>query len=147
MLKSKSTLAKNSEVIRKWWLVDGTDQVLGRLSSRVASLLRGKHKPTYTPSVDTGDHVVIINASKIRLTGKKAEQKLDYRHSGYPGGQHFTLYKDLLAKDPEKMVLLAVKGMLPKNSLGRKMITKLRVYRDATNPHGAQKLEPYSLVK
>ena len=145
-MRSKSFLAKKEEVVRKWWIIDASQQVLGRLSSQVATLLRGKHKEIYTPHVDCGDHVVVINAEQVRLTGNKLEQKLDYRHTGYPSGQKVTTYKLLIKENPEKMVTLAIKGMLPKSSLGKRMLTKLRVYRGNKTPHAAQKLEPFILV-
>lgn len=134
-------MAKAETVERKWYVVDAKDMTLGRLASEVAKVLRGKHKPTYTPHVDTGDHVIIINAKDIKLTGKKLEQKTFKYHTGHPGGLKEVKYKDLIEKKPEKIIYQAVKGMLPKNRLGRQMLTKLRVYRDAEHNHEAQKPE------
>ncbi|WP_427340489.1 50S ribosomal protein L13 [Caloranaerobacter sp. DY30410] len=141
----KSFLAKPQEIERKWYIIDAEGKTLGRLASEVAKILRGKHKPIYTPHVDTGDHVIIINAEKIVLTGKKLEQKYYRYHTGYPGGLKEVPYKKLMAENPEKAVFLAVKGMLPKNRLGRKMIKKLRVYRDSEHKHQAQKPEVYEI--
>ncbi len=132
---------KAGKVERKWYLVDVEDKVLGRAASRVASILKGKHKASYAPFIDTGDHVVVINASKIRLTGKKLDQKLDFRHSGWPRGDHFTPYRVLLAKHPERTFTLAVRGMLPKNSIGRTMIKKMKVYAGSAHEQQAQKPE------
>ncbi|NLK21342.1 MAG: 50S ribosomal protein L13 [Epulopiscium sp.] len=134
-------MAKAETVERKWYVVDATDMTLGRLASEVAKILRGKHKPTYTPHVDTGDHVIIINAKDVKLTGKKLDQKYYRYHTGHPGGLKEVKYRDLMATKPEKVLYQAVKGMLPKNSLGRQMLTKLRVYRDAQHNHEAQKPE------
>lgn len=138
-------MAKPHEVERKWYVVDAAGQALGRLASEVASILRGKRKPTYTPHVDTGDFVIVINASQIALTGKKLDQKKYRRHSGYPGGLKETTARDMLAKKPEKMIEQAVKGMLPKNSLGRRQLKKLKVYAGAEHPHGAQQPEKWEL--
>ena len=143
MIKSQSTLPKTHEVKRVWWLLDGNGQSLGRLATQAATILRGKHKAIFTPSVDTGDHVVVINAEKVVLTGNKLEQKMDFRHSQYPGGHRLTAYKDVMKNQPEKAVMLAVKGMLPKNPLGRKMLTKIRVHRGAVTHHTAQQPVPY----
>ena len=129
---------KGSEVSRKWFVVDAQDQVLGRLASHVANLLAGKLKPTWVPFMDMGDHVIIINAEKVKLTGKKLEQKMYYRYSGFPGGMKSVSAHDLKAKRPDRMVEIAVKGMLPKNKLGRAMASKLKVYAGATHPHTAQ---------
>lgn len=137
----KTYMAKPLEVERKWYVIDASGQTLGRLASEVASILRGKHKPTYTPHVDTGDFVIVINADKVVLTGNKLDQKMYRRHSGYPGGLKEMTYRNLLAKKPEKAIEIAVKGMLPKNRLGRKMFTKLKVYRGSEHPHQAQKPE------
>lgn len=134
----KSYVAKPQEVERKWYVIDAEGKKLGRLASEVASILRGKRKPVFTPHVDTGDFVIVINAEKIELTGKKLEQKFYRRHSGHPGGLKEVAYKDLMANNPEKAVQLAVKGMLPKNSLGRQMINKLKVYRGTEHNHQAQ---------
>ncbi|KGI83952.1 MULTISPECIES: 50S ribosomal protein L13 [Exiguobacterium] len=138
-------MAKASEVERKWLLIDAEGKTLGRLTSEVASLLRGKHKPTFTPNVDCGDHVIIINAEKIHLTGNKMNDKIYYRHSGHPGGLKSQTAKELLAKRPERMLELAIKGMLPKGSLGRQSFTKLHVYAGAEHNHAAQKPEVYEL--
>ena len=134
---------KPGEVTRAWHVIDATDVVLGRLASQTAVLLRGKHKPTFAPHVDTGDFVIIINADKVVLTGKKAEQKRAYRHSGFPGGLSSTSYTELLDKDPRKAVEKAVRGMLPKNSLARQQLSKLKVYAGSTHPHEAQKPVPF----
>ena len=137
----KTYMAKAEEVQRKWYVVDATDLVLGRLASNVANVLRGKNKPTYTPSVDTGDFVIIVNCDKVRLTGKKLEKKFHTYHTGYVGGLKQIQYKKLMEEKPEKAVLLAVKGMLPKNSMGRNQLKRLRVFVGAEHPHIAQKPE------
>lgn len=134
----KSYIAKPAEVERKWYVIDAEGQTLGRLATKVATVLRGKHKPTYTPHVDTGDHVIIINADKIVLTGKKLDQKKFRWHTGYLGGLKERSYRDMMQKQPEKVVMHAVKGMLPKNSLGRQMLKKLRVYAGSEHGHQAQ---------
>jgi large subunit ribosomal protein L13 len=139
----KSYMAKANEIERKWYIIDAENKVLGRLSTEVATILRGKNKPIYTPHVDTGDFVIIINAEKIKLTGKKLEQKNYTYHTGYPGGLKQVPYKNLIVKNPEKIIELAVKGMLPKNSLGRDMFRKLKVYRGTEHGHEAQKPEVY----
>jgi large subunit ribosomal protein L13 len=130
--------AKPESVVRDWYLVDATDKVLGRLATEIATRLRGKHKPEYTPHVDTGDHIIIVNAAKIRVTGDKANQKKYYRHSGYPGGIKETVLSDELENHPERVIERAVKGMLPKNPLGRAMFRKLRVYAGPDHAHQAQ---------
>lgn len=135
----KTYHAKPGEVEREWLLVDATDMVLGRLASEVAQILKGKRKPQYTPHVDTGDFVVVINADKVRLTGNKAAQKVYYRHTGYIGGLKETSFERMMAKHPERVIEKAVKGMLPKNTLGRAMGKKLKVYAGAEHPHEAQK--------
>jgi ribosomal protein L13, bacterial type len=135
--------AANTE--RKWYVIDAEGKTLGRLAAEVAKLLRGKHKPTYTPHFDAGDNVIIVNAAKVNLTGRKLAQKTYFRHSGYPGGTTFITAGKLLAERPERVVELAVKGMLPKNRLGRQMYRKLKVYRGAEHPHAAQKPENYEL--
>ncbi|WP_432404422.1 50S ribosomal protein L13 [Wukongibacter sp. M2B1] len=137
----KSFIAKPHEVERKWYVIDAEGKTLGRLSTQVATILRGKHKPTYTPHVDTGDFVVIVNAEKVVLTGKKLDQKMYRWHTGYPGGLKERTYRDMVNTKPEKVVFHAVKGMLPKNSLGRKMLTKLKVYRGSEHKHQAQQPE------
>ena len=134
----KTFMAKPGEVERKWYVVDATDMVLGRLASNVAAVLRGKNKPIFTPNVDTGDYVIIINADKVRLTGKKLEQKYYRYHTGYIGGLKEIQYKDMMEKKPVLAVELAIKGMLPKNSIGRKMFRKLKVYAGSAHPHAAQ---------
>lgn len=134
----KTYSQKASEVQRDWYVIDASDQVLGRLATQIATILRGKHKPTYTPSMDGGDFVVVVNAEKIRVTGRKAEQKVYYRHTGYPGGLRETPYKQMMEKHPERILRFAVKGMLPKNRIGRKMLTKLRIYAGPNHPHTAQ---------
>ena len=137
--------AKQSDVIRKWHLVDANGKTLGRLASRVAILLRGKHKPTFTPHIDTGDHVVIINADKIRLTGDKLKTKTYIHHTGYPGGLKSVTAEHLHAKNPTGLVTRAIKGMLPKNPLGKRMARKLKVYAGTAHPHEAQRPEPLAL--
>ena len=129
------------EVERKWFLVDVEGKVLGRAATRVASLLKGKHKALYTPHADTGDHVVVINADKVRLTGRKLDQKLDFRHSGWPGGSRFVPYRKLMETKPERVFELAVRGMLPKNAIGRAMLKKLKIYKGDKHRHAAQKPE------
>jgi large subunit ribosomal protein L13 len=141
----KTYTPKAHEVQRSWWLVDATDKPLGRLASEVARVLRGKHKPMYTPHLDIGDHVVVINASKVRLTGKKADQKTYFRHSGYMGGGKHTPFRRMIQTHPERVIELAVRGMLPKNTLGRQMRGKLRVYPGAEHPHQGQNPEPLDL--
>ncbi len=130
--------AKPETVVQDWYLVDATDKVLGRLATQIAIRLRGKHKPEYTPHVDTGDHIVIVNAAKIRVTGDKMNQKKYYRHTGYPGGIKETVLSDELENNPERVIERAVKGMLPKNSLGRAMFRKLRVFAGPDHTHQAQ---------
>jgi large subunit ribosomal protein L13 len=127
---------------RQWWIVDAADQPLGRIATRIAAVLRGKHKPTYTPHLDMGDHVVVINASQVKLTGNKADQKEYFRHSGYMGGERFIPFKVMLAKHPERVIEMAVKGMMPKNALGKNMVKKLKVYAGAEHPHQSQQPEP-----
>lgn len=138
-------MAKPNEVQRKWYIIDAEGKVLGRLAAEAARILRGKHKPTFTPHVNTGDHVIIINADKVVLTGKKLQQKMYYRHSGYPGGLKSTRYDKLMQTKPELAVYKAVTGMLPHNSLGRDMARKLRVYRGSQHPHEAQKPEIWEM--
>jgi large subunit ribosomal protein L13 len=138
-------MAKAADVQRKWYVVDAEGVVLGRLASQIASVLRGKHKPIYTPHVDTGDYVIIINADKAVLTGKKLDQKVYYTHSGYPGGLHETKYRDLMAKKPDFAVKKAIVGMLPKGPLGRAMAKKLRVYVGAQHEYESRKPEKLEL--
>jgi large subunit ribosomal protein L13 len=141
-LSYKTVSANAASVKRKWYIVDAQGMVLGRLCSRIASVLRGKHKPDFTPHVDTGDYIIVLNADKVRLTGDKMNAKEYIRHTGYPGGQRIASPKVLLAKHPDAMIEIAVKGMLPKNKLGRQMIKKLFLYADDKHPHAAQKPEP-----
>jgi large subunit ribosomal protein L13 len=136
---------KPGEVEQTWYVIDANDVVLGRLASHVATLLRGKHKPQFAPHVDTGDYVIVVNAEKIALTGAKRDQKMDYRHSGYPGGLRATSYVELLEKNPRRAVEKAVKGMLPHTTLGRQMLTKLKVYAGPDHPHQAQQPVPFEI--
>jgi large subunit ribosomal protein L13 len=142
---SKTTQINKETVIRKWFIIDATDQVLGRLASKAATLLRGKHKPVFTPHLDLGDHVIIINAEKIRLTGNKLEGKLYQHHSGYPGGLKTTTAGKLLSENPERLVFRAIEGMIPHNTLGSEITKKLRVYKGSEHPHQAQQPELFSL--
>lgn len=135
-MKTYSPKAKDIE--REWWVIDAKDKTLGRIATQVANLLMGKHKPIYAPHIDTGDYVVLINAAKVKVTGKKAEQKIYYRHSGYPGGLKSQSFEELFSKDPVLVIELAVKGMLPHNRLGRAMFKKLKVYPGNEHPHQAQ---------
>lgn len=135
----KTYSVKKEEIQHEWFVVDAEGQILGRLASKVAQILRGKHKPIYTPSMDCGDFVIIINADKIRVTGNRLDDKVYYRYSGYPGGLKEITMRDQLAKHPHRILKLAVKGMLPRNRLGRQMFKKLKVYADANHPHTAQK--------
>ena len=137
----RTYVPKQGEIRRSWWIVDADGLTLGRLSTTIAARLIGKHKPTYTPFVDTGDHVIVINASKVRLTGRKLREKVYRHHSGYPGGLKETTADKLLSKHPERVVEFAVKGMLPKGSLGRQMARKLKVYAGPQHPHEAQRPE------
>ncbi|MHB8842004.1 MAG: 50S ribosomal protein L13 [Candidatus Aquicultor sp.] len=134
----KTYSAKPKDINREWFVVDAAGIPLGRLATQVATILRGKHKPMYTPSMDVGDHIIVINAEKIVLTGRKAQTKMYYRHSGYPGGLKETTFDKLIVKHPTRAVELAVKGMLPHNSLGRQMFRKLKVYAGTAHPHTAQ---------
>ncbi|HEY4948083.1 MAG TPA: 50S ribosomal protein L13 [Acidimicrobiales bacterium] len=136
---------KPTDITRAWHIVDADGLVLGRLATEVAAILRGKHKPTFAPHVDTGDHVIVINADKVVLTSGKAETKMAYRHSGYPGGLTATRYSDLLVDRSDDVVRNAIRGMLPKNRLGRQMATKLKVYAGADHPHAAQSPEPLDI--
>ena len=135
--------ARPADVSRNWYLIDAEDVVLGRMATRIATVLRGKHKPSFTPHVDTGDFVVVVNAEKVRLTGNKLDQKLYYRYSGYFGGLKSQTARNVLERDPERVIVQAVKGMLPKNRLGRQMLRKLKVYDGATHPHEAQQPQPF----
>ncbi len=140
----RTFMASPATIDRKWYVVDAADKTLGRLASEVAKVLRGKHKPIFTPHMDTGDYVIVINAEKVKVTGKKLEQKIYYRHSGYVGGLKETKLKEKLAKKPEEVIELAVKGMLPKGPLGRQMYRKLFVYAGPEHKHAAQKPEALS---
>jgi large subunit ribosomal protein L13 len=141
----KTFTPKPEDVQRKWWVVDAEGKVLGRLASEIATVLRGKRKAIYSPHLDTGDFVVVINADKIRLTGNKEETKRYFRHTGYMGGEKFIPFKDMLANHPERVIELAVKGMLPKNNLGRLMRRKLKVYAGPNHPHEAQQPQPLEI--
>jgi large subunit ribosomal protein L13 len=138
---------KTADVQRQWHVIDATDIVLGRLASQSAILLRGKHKPIFAPHVDTGDFVIIVNAAKVALTGNKLQDKKAYRHSGYPGGLRTMSYSELMAKNPERAVEKAVRGMLPKNTLGRHMLSKLKVYAGPEHPHSAQQPVPFEITQ
>ena len=143
----KTYSPKPEHIERRWYVVDASDQVLGRIASEVAALLRGKHKPIFAPHMDTGDHVIVINADKVALTGNKREAKMAYRHSGYPGGLRATPYAVLLERHPEQAVEKAIKGMLPHTSLGRNMLKKLKVYAGPEHPHKAQSPAPYEITQ
>jgi large subunit ribosomal protein L13 len=138
-------MAKQGEIPQKWYLVDAEGKTLGRLATRVASVLRGKHRPQFTPHTDTGDFVVVVNADKVRLTGRKLEQKVYYRHSNWPGGLKSVTAKQLLSQHPDRVISYAVQGMLPKNPLGRRLLSKLKVYPGAQHPHAAQRPEPLEM--
>jgi len=138
---------KPGDVQRDWYVIDATDVVLGRLATQVATLLRGKHKPTFAPHVDGGDFVIVLNADKVALSGNKRETKMAYRHSGYPGGLRATPYGELLEKNPERAIEKAVRGMLPKTTLGRQQLSKLKVYRGAEHPHAAQQPQPFEITQ
>jgi len=137
--------AKESEVEKNWWVVDASGQTLGRLASQIAMILRGKHKPLFTPHIDCGDFVVVVNADKINLATKRAEQKVYIRHTGYPGGQRETSFRDMNEANPERVIELAIRRMLPKNRLGRRLITKLKVYAGDQHPHQAQQPQTLEL--
>jgi large subunit ribosomal protein L13 len=141
----KTYTPKVTEIQRRWLLVDATDKVLGRLASEVAQLLRGKHKPMFTPHLDTGDFVIVVNADRVRLTGSKPEKKTYFRHTGYMGGEKLIPFQTMQSKHPERVIELAVKGMLPKNNLGRLMRRKLKVYAGPDHPHAAQQPEPIEI--
>ncbi len=141
----KSFMARPREAERKWLLIDAEGQTLGRLATEIARLLRGKDKPQYTPHVDTGDFVVVVNAEKVVVTGKKAEQKVYYRHSGYPGGLKTTSYEEMLERKPTEILRRAVKGMMPKTRLGRQQLKKLKIYAGPEHPHEAQRPESYEV--
>ncbi len=141
----KTRFARKDDIERKWYVVDAQEMVLGRLAVKIATYLRGKHKPIFTPNVDTGDFIVVVNAEKVRLTGRKMDQKVYYRHSNYPGGLRAETAREIIQNKPEKLIEEAVWGMLPKNRLGRKMIGKLKVYKGADHPHAAQQPEKLSV--
>lgn len=143
----KTYFATNENVEHKWYLIDASGKVLGRLASQIAKYLRGKHKPEYTPHADAGDYIVVINADQIKVTGNKAKEKIYYRHSGYPGGLKEMTYEKLKSKDPTQIIEIAVKGMMPKNPLGREMLRKLKVYAGSEHPHTAQQPEAINLEK
>lgn len=142
----KTHIDKKDEITKDWYLIDARDRVLGRVASRVAAILRGKHKPNYTPFMDMGDNVIIINADKVRLTGNKAIQKKYYRHSGYPGGIKEKTFLDVMKKDPAFAIRNAIKGMLPHNRLGRKQLSHVKIYAGENHPHQAQRPEIYKLT-
>jgi large subunit ribosomal protein L13 len=141
----KTYSVKAGEIERRWFVVDAEGKILGRVATEVARILRGKHKPTYTPHLDTGDYVVVINADKVQLSGNKADQKTYFRHSGYMGGERFIPFRSMLEKHPERVIELAVKGMLPKGALGREMRKKLKVYAGSEHPHQAQQPESLNI--
>ncbi|HSM37364.1 MAG TPA: 50S ribosomal protein L13 [Longimicrobiales bacterium] len=141
----KTYTPKRDDIERRWYVVDAEGRVLGRMATEIARVLRGKHKPMYTPHLDTGDYVVVVNADKVRLTGNKEEQKTYFRHSGYMGGEKHIPFKTMIEKHPERVITLAVKGMLPKNNLGRLMRKKLKVYAGPEHPHEAQQPEPLEI--
>ena len=145
--KNPTRSISEDDVVRRWYIADAGDQVLGRFASKLATILRGKHKPTYTPHVDGGDFVVVLNASKVRLTGRKLERKEYVRHSGYPGGITTETAGKLLARHPDRVLRAAVKGMLPKGPLGRRMLRKLKIYPAGAHPHAAQKPEPLEMTR
>ncbi len=146
-MRVKTFVPKRENIERKWYLIDASRLVLGRLATRVAELLRGKGRPIFSPHMDTGDYVIIINADKVLLTGRKLEQKFHFTHSGYPSGAKFTRYDKLMAENPEKAIRLAVKGMLPSNKLSDRLITKLKIYKGSEHPHGAQRPEIIRIEK
>jgi large subunit ribosomal protein L13 len=139
----KTYSAKPADVVHEWFVVDADDMVLGRLATRIATVLRGKHKPTFTPHVDTGDYVVVVNAANVKLTGNKLDAKKYYRHSGFVGGLKSSTAREVLEKDPTRILRQAVKGMLPKNKLGNELISKLKIYPGAEHPHAGQQPKPF----
>ena len=141
----KTYTPKADDIQRDWWIVDAAGKPLGRIATEIARVLRGKHKPMYTPHLDTGDHVVVINASEVKLTGNKADQKTYFRHSGYMGGDKHIPFKRMIATHPDRVIELAVKGMMPKNALGRRMQKKLKVYAGANHPHQGQAPQPLDI--
>jgi large subunit ribosomal protein L13 len=141
----KTYIEKKENVEQKWWIIDAKDKVLGRVATTVASVLRGKHKPTYTPFVDMGDYVVIINAAKVKITGNKSNSKIYYRHTGYPGGIKERTFSEIMKKDPSFVIRYAIKGMLPHNRLGRRQLLHVKIYAGEEHPHQAQKPEPLDI--
>jgi large subunit ribosomal protein L13 len=144
-VRVKTYVTKSSDVVREWFVVDAEGKTLGRLATEIARVLHGKHKVNYSPAVDTGDYVIVVNAEKIQVTGQKLDQKFYYRHSGYPGGLREINLRDQLAKHPRRVIKLAVRGMLPKNRLGRRMLKKLKVYAGPAHPHESQQPKPLEL--
>ncbi len=144
-MENKTYIPKEDAIERRWYVVDATDQTLGRLATRIAAVVRGKEKAYFTPHLDTGDFVIVVNAEKIRVTGKKLDDKMYYKHSGYIGHLKSANLRTLLARKPEKVIQLAVKGMLPKNTLGRKLLSKVKIYRGAAHPHASQQPLPLAL--
>jgi large subunit ribosomal protein L13 len=144
-MKQKTFVTKPTDIERRWWVVDAEGQTLGRLASRLAPYLTGKNKPIYTPNLDTGDYVIVVNCEKIVVTGNRLQDKVYQRHSGYPGGLNTTPLAEMLEKHPERVIEIAVKGMLPSNALGRNMLKKLKVYRGSEHPHAAQKPQTLEL--
>jgi large subunit ribosomal protein L13 len=145
MIKIKTYTPKPEDIQREWFVIDAKDQTLGRLAARIAHILRGKHKPIFAPHTDTGDYVIVVNCDKIRVTGKKLDQKVYYRHSNYPGGFRTETLRDLMQRHPDRVIQTAVRGMLPRTRLGRQMIKKLKIYEGANHPHEAQKPKVYEL--
>ena len=145
-MKKITNTVSAKDIKQQWWLLDADNQVLGRFASQVAQILRGKHRPNYAPNLYMGDAVIIVNADKIRLTGNKADSKKYFSHSGYPGGVKFTSYKDLMKNDSDKVVMNAIKGMLPKNRLGREILTHLKIYKDSNHGHKAQQPTEWSSI-
>lgn len=145
MIKIKTYTPKPEDIQREWFVIDAKDQTLGRLAARIAHILRGKHKPTYAPHMDMGDYVIVVNCDKIRVTGKKLDQKVYYRHSNYPGGFRSETLREVLQRHPDRVIQTAVRGMLPRTRLGRQQIKKLKIYQGATHPHEAQKPKVYEL--
>ncbi|HVO72078.1 MAG TPA: 50S ribosomal protein L13 [Aggregatilineaceae bacterium] len=144
-MRIKTYTPRAAEIEREWFVIDAKDQTLGRLATQIAVLLRGKHKPMFSPHMDVGDYVIVLNCDKIRVTGRKLDQKFYYRHSGYPGGLKSESLREMLRRHPERVIQTAVRGMLPKNRLGRKMIKKLKIYAGDTHPHQAQKPKVFEL--
>jgi len=144
-MKVKTWTPKQDDIERQWWVVDATDQTLGRLATQIATVLKGKHKPEYAPNADVGDHVIVLNCEKIHVTGRRLDQKLYYRHSQYPGGLKSVTLREQLEKHPERVIESAVRGMLPRNRLGRQMIKKMKVYAGDKHPHAAQQPKPWEV--